>query len=56
MRIDTEKLLTVANFAAKQGYKRQRAYKLIEEGRLSIIEIDGIKFINKNKLSKGIDK
>lgn len=56
MRIDTEKLLTVRNFAKEYGVSRQRLYKKIEEGRLSIIEIDGVKFLNKNKLSKSVDR
>jgi predicted DNA-binding transcriptional regulator AlpA len=56
MRIDTDKLLTVRNFAAEIGISRQRLYKVIDAGRISIIEIDGIKFVHKNKLSKGIDK
>lgn len=45
MQIYTEKLLTISNFALRKGISRQHIYRLAAENELTIIEIDGIKFI-----------
>jgi len=56
MRIETERLVTVKNFGAALGVSRQRAYKLIEDGRIDTILIDGVKFVDKNKYKHLLDR
>lgn len=44
-RVETKNLLTVANYSYKIKKSREWVYKLIREGKLSAVEIDGVKFI-----------
>ncbi len=39
------KLLTVANFAKKQGVTKQGVYRKIKDKTIAYKEIDGVKFI-----------
>lgn len=45
MQVETEKLLTVTNFAKQKGMARQHVYRLIESGLLNSVIIDGIAFV-----------
>ena len=45
MQIDSEKLITVTNFAKQKGLARQHVYRLIESGLINSIEIDQISFV-----------
>jgi hypothetical protein len=45
MRVETEKLVTVTNFAKLKGLARQHVYRLIESGVLNSVNIDGINFV-----------
>ncbi|WP_026977599.1 hypothetical protein [Flavobacterium tegetincola] len=45
MNINTEKLLTVSNFALLKGLSRQHVYKLVENKELTLVLIDGVSFI-----------
>jgi predicted Kef-type K+ transport protein len=45
MQVETEKLLTVTNFAKQKGLTRQHVYRLIVAGSLTSIVIDGIVFV-----------
>lgn len=45
MQIDSEKLITVTNFAKQKGLARQHVYRLIDSGLINSIEIDKISFV-----------
>jgi hypothetical protein len=45
LKIDRTRCLTPANYAKKYGKSRSNVYKLLEDGKLPTIEIDGIIFI-----------
>jgi hypothetical protein len=45
MQIDSEKLITVTNFAKQKGLARQHVYRLIDSGLINSIEIDSISFV-----------
>lgn len=43
--IDEKKLKTVRNYAKKKGFHRNWIYQLINKGEVSVVEIDGVKFV-----------
>jgi hypothetical protein len=45
MKIETDLLKTLSNFAKEKGIARQRAYKLVDAGKIDCFEIDGVKFV-----------
>jgi len=45
MQVETEKLLTVTNFAKQKGLTRQHVYRLIAAVSLTSVVIDGIVFV-----------
>lgn len=45
MKVNIEKLLTISNFSESKGLSRQHVYRLTEKGELTLVIIDGIKFI-----------
>ena len=45
MKIDTDLLKKVSNYARLVGQSTQNIYTLIQKGRLTAVEIDGIKFV-----------
>ena len=45
MLIDSNKLKRVTNFADEKGLTRQHVYRLIDNGELNSIKIDGIQFV-----------
>ena len=56
MKIDTNKLKTLNNYAKEKGVARQRAYKLVDAGKIDCVEIDGVKFVLLNDKSKNYRK
>ena len=45
-QIDISALQTVKNYADSFGVTAAYIYKLVKEGRMSLFEIDGVKFVN----------
>jgi hypothetical protein len=45
MQVETDKLVTVTNFAKLKGLARQHVYRLIEIGLINSVVIDGINFV-----------
>lgn len=45
MKVETESLKTVGNYADKVNRNRSRIYQLINEGRLKTVKIDGVTFV-----------
>lgn len=45
MKINTEHLITISNFAKLKNLSRQHVYRLIENEELTLVKIDGINFI-----------
>lgn len=39
-------LKTVKNFALSEGVTASYIYKLVKEGKMSLVLIDGVKFVN----------
>ncbi len=46
--IDINNLKKLSNYAKQEGYSRSRVYQLAELGKLNIVEIDTVKFVNIN--------
>jgi excisionase family DNA binding protein len=44
-----ENLLTIKNYADKAGVTRSYIYKLVKEGKMEVVDIDGVKFIDTKK-------
>ena len=49
MITDISKLMTPPNFIRMKGISKQRVYILVKDGRLDILEMDGVKFIVMNE-------
>jgi hypothetical protein len=45
-RIDISALQTVKNYAVSFGITPAYIYKLVKEGRMTLQEIDGVKFVD----------
>jgi hypothetical protein len=45
MKVETENLKTVGNYAKKVKRNRSRIYQMINEEKLDIVRIDGVTFI-----------
>jgi excisionase family DNA binding protein len=45
MKINTENLITISNYAKLKNLSRQHVYRLIENNELTLVKIDGISFI-----------
>jgi hypothetical protein len=43
--IDVEKLVTFRNYGKLISKTRQWVYELAKEGKIEVIEIDGVKFV-----------
>ena len=56
MRIDSNKLKTVTNFAEEKGFTRQHVYRLIKSEELNSIDIDGVRFIIIDEKSKDLKR
>jgi len=49
MTIDSTKLMTIKNYAMREGVTPSYIYKLEKEGKMTCFIIDGIKFVQLNK-------
>lgn len=45
MKVETENLKTVGNYAKKVKRNRSRIYQLINDKRIDVVTIDGVKFV-----------
>lgn len=48
-KIDIENLMTIKNYASKEGVTASYIYKLIKQARMESYSIDGIQFIEVNR-------
>jgi hypothetical protein len=55
MKVEINSLQTVKNYAVERGFTPSYIYKLVREGKMQSIEIDGVYFIDKIKFP-GIPK
>ncbi len=60
MKIETENLISVANFAGLEGVTTKSVYEWIHKKQISVTIIDGKQFVNKtdilDKIQKGVYK
>lgn len=49
MQLNTKWLKTIKNFALGEGVTPSYIYKLVKEGKMELIMIDGVKFVDTNK-------
>lgn len=49
MKIESEILKTVKNFATREGVTPSYIYKLVKEGKMDLVLIDGIRFVDIKK-------
>jgi len=52
MKVETEKLKTIKNYADSMGWTASYIYKLIKEKKMQPIIIDGVQFIDITKPNK----
>lgn len=45
MKVDISRLLTIKNYAKKEGVTPSYIYKLTKEGKMALCTIDGVKFV-----------
>jgi hypothetical protein len=45
-KIDINSLMTVKNYAVRQGITTSYIYKLVKEKKLDTVDIDGVKFVD----------
>ena len=46
LKVDRTKLITVANYAIKIIKTPQRVYQMAEEGKIKIVKIDDVQFVD----------
>jgi DNA-binding phage protein len=56
MKVDTEILQTVSNYAQDKGLSRQHIYRLEQNGELDIIRIDGVAFVLLNDKARNFQR
>jgi hypothetical protein len=49
MKVETENLKTVRNYAKKIKRNRSRVYQLVNEEKVDYVNIDGVTFIKDDK-------
>jgi hypothetical protein len=49
MKVEIKNLMTIKNFALKEGVTPSYIYKLIKESKMSSFVIDGVQFIETDK-------
>lgn len=49
MKIETDNLMTVKNYAEREGVTASYIYKLVKEGKMNFLMIDNVKFVEVNK-------
>ena len=48
--MNKDNLITISTYAKSRGQSRQYIYRLITDGKIDEVLIDGIKFLDKSKL------
>lgn len=56
MLINTEELLTIANFASLKHLSRQHVYRLIDSDEITKVEIDGVLFILQDEKARNFER
>ncbi len=56
MLIDKDKLLTVSNFAKTKQMTRQHIYRLAKADVLTMVEIDGVAFIELDEKAEQLER
>ena len=46
MKVKIENLITITNYSKYKDLTRQHVYRLIKNEELTVVEIDGVKFIH----------
>lgn len=49
MKVETNNLMSVKNYADKEGVTASYIYKLVKKDIMELFEIDGVKFVEINK-------
>ncbi|MEO8771855.1 MAG: hypothetical protein ABI402_17290 [Ferruginibacter sp.] len=49
MKIETNNLITIKNYAKKENVTTSYIYKLIKDGRMNSFAIDGVQFMQKGE-------
>lgn len=49
MKVDITKLMTIKNYASKEGVTPSYIYKLEKENKMNCFLIDGVKFVELDK-------
>jgi len=49
MKVEINNLMSVKNYADKEGVTASYIYKLEKEGKMELFKIDGVKFVDVNK-------
>lgn len=49
MKVETENLMSVKNYADREGVTASYIYKLEREGKMVLFQIDGVKFVEVNR-------
>lgn len=49
MKIEIDNLMSVKNYANREGVTASYIYKLEKQGRMNLFQIDGVKFVEINK-------
>jgi len=49
MKVEITNLMSVKNYAVREGVTASYIYKLEKQGRMELFQIDGIKFVETNK-------
>lgn len=51
MKIETSILITIKNYALRERVTTSYIYKLIKEGKMNSLDIDGVQFIDLKKFA-----
>jgi len=54
--VQIEKLKTVQNFSREYGYSTTYIYRLLKNGILKAVDIDGVAFVDTTRLPKDFKK
>lgn len=49
MKVEIDNLMSVKNYATREGVTASYIYKLEKQGRMNLFQIDGVKFVEINK-------
>lgn len=49
MKVEINNLMSVKNYAEREGVTASYIYKLEKQGRMELFQIDGVKFVEINK-------